>query len=196
MLVWPAIIRCSSSAIAVAKAGSFTCASTRRRASPATLSSSSSAARQASSASASRNGWPSASSALTPRSGQNTAAGPVAAAALRPIRAPSSAISAGVVRMSVTVGLCSKNSRPRNAAGTVSGGPKLTMSSAPGAITCGSPAAPAAVSRPGPADSTPPTRSSASSVVVRSSTPLTRRSSASASSARPPAPVAWKTSTS
>ncbi len=70
------------------------------------------------------------------------------------------------------------------------------MSSAPRLTTCGIPAAPAAVSRSGPAVSTPPTRSSASSVVVRSSTPASIPDRARASSARPPEPVAWNTSTS
>ena len=55
---------------------------------------------------------------------------------------------------------------------------------------------PAAVKRSGPALSTPPTRSSASSVVVRSSTPARKPDRASVSNARPPDPVAWKVSTS
>ena len=45
------------------------------------------------------------------------------------------------------------------------------MSSAPTEMTCGTPCSPAAVSRSGPAERTPPTSSSASSVVVMSSTP-------------------------
>ena len=101
-----------------------------------------------------------------------------------------------VVRISVTVGLWTKNCRSANCSGTVASGPKFTMSSAPRLTTCGTPAAPAAVSRSGPALSTPPTSSSASSVVVRSSTPASMPERASASSARPPEPVAWKTSTS
>ena len=67
---------------------------------------------------------------------------------------------------------------------------------APGAMTCGTPLSAAAVSRSRPADSTPPTRSSASSVVVRSSTPAIRPSRMNDSMVIPPVPVAWKTSTS
>ena len=78
----------------------------------------------------------------------------------------------------------------------MSRGPKLTMSSAPSDTTCGTPAAPAASSRSGPAERTPPTSSSASSVVVASSTPARKPSRTSASIDWPPAPVAWKTSTS
>src|SRR5438128_5079040 len=70
------------------------------------------------------------------------------------------------------------------------------MSSAPSETTCGIPARPAASSLSGPAESTPPTSSSASSVVVRSRTPLRKLDSTSASMDCPPVPVAWKTSTS
>ena len=55
---------------------------------------------------------------------------------------------------------------------------------------------PAAVRRSGPALRKPPTCSSASSVVVRSSTPAMSPSSMSDSMACPPLPVAWKTRTS
>ena len=48
---------------------------------------------------------PGASSADTPLSGTNRAVGPVARPASRPTLRPSSAISSGVVRISVTVGL-------------------------------------------------------------------------------------------
>ena len=46
-----------------------------------------------------------ASSADTPPSGTNRAVGPVAAASFAATLRPSSAISSGVVRISVTVGL-------------------------------------------------------------------------------------------
>ena len=74
----------------------------------------------------------------------------------------------------------------RERSGTVSRAPKLTMSSAPSETTWGTPAAPAASRRSGPAESTPPTRSSASSVVVRSSTPARKPPSLSPSIACPP----------
>ena len=82
--------------------------------------------------------------------------------------------------------------RSSNCAGSVSRAPKLTMSSAPTDTTCGMPSRPAISSRSGPADSTPPTRSSHSSVVVASSTPLRKPDSISPSMAMPPTPVAWK----
>ena len=64
-----------------------------------------SAAKSAASASGSWNGWPSASIIETPASGTNSATGPVAAESLRAIRRPSSALSSGVVRISVIDGL-------------------------------------------------------------------------------------------
>ena len=70
--------------------------------------------------------------------------------------------------MRVTLELCTNRFRPRNASGTVSSAPQLTMSSAPTETTCGMPVDAAAVSRSGPAENTPPTRLSASSVVVTS----------------------------
>jgi hypothetical protein len=51
-----------------------------------------------------------------------------------------------------------------------------------------------ASSRSGPAANTPPTSRSQTSVVVRSSTDPISPSSTSFSMARPPVPVAWKTS--
>ena len=71
--------------------------------------------------------------------------------------------------------------------------PKLTMSSAPTDTTWGTPSRPAISSRSGPAESTPPTRSSHSSVVVTSSTPRRKPDSISPSIDSPPTPVAWKT---
>ena len=50
---------------------------------------------------------PGASIAETPRSGRRISTGPRAAFALRPISSPSSRFSWGVVRISVTVALCS-----------------------------------------------------------------------------------------
>ena len=59
----------------------------------------------AASASGHQNGFPSTSIADTPLSGSITAVGPAAADALRAISSPSRAISSGVVRIRVTVGL-------------------------------------------------------------------------------------------
>ena len=69
--------------------------------------------------------------AETPRSGRNTAAGPEDADTRSARRRPSSAHSSGVVRISVTDALWRWNRRRANWAGTVSSGPKFTMSSAP-----------------------------------------------------------------
>ena len=82
-------------------------------------------------AAGSSNGWPARSMAETPCSGSRMAAGPLAAASLRPISSPSLAFSSGVVRISVTLALWTWNLRSANFSGTVSRGPKLTMSSAP-----------------------------------------------------------------
>ena len=54
---------------------------------------------------------------------------------------PSSAHSSGVVRISVTDGLCTYRLRSSNCGGTVSRAPKLTMSSAPSETTWGRPCA-------------------------------------------------------
>ena len=70
------------------------------------------------------------------------------------------------------------------------------MSRQPGVTMAGVPVLPAASSRVGPAPRMPPTNSSAHSVVVMSSTPAVMPASTSDSIARPPVPVAWKTSTS
>jgi hypothetical protein len=69
-------------------------------------SSSRSAPNSASSAAGSWNGCPSVAISETPRSGTNSVTGPRAALSFRAMRRPSSAHSDGVVRMSVTVGLC------------------------------------------------------------------------------------------
>ena len=145
----------------------------RRRSCSSTLSASVSLQRRrtsASSASGSWNGWPSTSIIETPRSGTNSAVGaaspPTAcgrSCGRAPRTPPASCASAS------PSGCGRRGSGPRTARGTVSRGPKLTMSSAPSDTTCGRPAAPAASSRSGPAESTPPTSSSASSVVVTSS---------------------------
>ena len=126
----------------------------------------------------------------------NSAVWPVAADSLRAIWRPSSTISSLVVRISVTDGLCTYRLRSSNCGGTVARAPKLTMSSAPSDTTWGRPSRPAASSRSGPADSTPPTSSSHSSVVVMSSTPCRKPESIRPSIAFPPAPVAWNVSTS
>ena len=70
------------------------------------------------------------------------------------------------------------------------------MSKQPGPTTAGIPTRPVAFIRSGPAVRTPPTNSSASSVVVRSSTPATIPESMIVSIDLPPAPVAAKTNTS
>ncbi|CAA9571499.1 MAG: hypothetical protein AVDCRST_MAG87-2459 [uncultured Thermomicrobiales bacterium] len=132
----------------------------------------------------------------TPRSGMNSVTGPVAALSLRPMIRPSAAFSSVVVRIRVTEALWRKSLRSRNRSGTDSTGPKLTMSSAPSETTWGSPSAPATWRRSGPEGSTPPTRVSASSVVVVSSTPVMTPPRTSDSIVSPPIPVAWKTRTS
>ena len=110
-------------------------------------------------------GLPSVAIIEIPRSGTKSAVGPFAPLSFRATRFPSSAHSSGVVRISVTVGLCTYRFRERNCSGTVSIGPKFTMSSAPSETTCGTPSSPATSSRFGWAASTPPTSSSQSSVV-------------------------------
>ena len=60
----------------------------------------------AASASGHQNAFPSASIAETPLSGTSTHVGPLAALVFSAIPFPSRSISSGVVRMSVTVGLC------------------------------------------------------------------------------------------
>ena len=86
--------------------------------------------------------------------------------------------------------------RSRYGSGTVSGGPNVPISVAPSDTTWGVPARPPASRRSGPALKIPPTTSSVSSVVVTSRTPLMKPERTSYSMARPPDPVAWKTSTS
>ena len=131
------------------------------------------------------------------RAGRTARSGPCAAVSLRPISPAQLARTRRASSASASPSGCGRRGcGPRTAAGTVSRGPKLTMSSAPSETTWGTPAAPAASSRSGPAESTPPTSSSASSVVVASSTPARKPPRTSASIDWPPAPVAWKTSTS
>ncbi len=78
----------------------------------------------------------------------------------------------------------------------VCGSPKFAMSRHPGAMTAGMAAVVMASMRVGPAESVAPTSSSAHSVVVMSSIPLTMPDSMSASMVFPPVPVAWNTRTS
>ena len=73
--------------------------------------------------------------------------------------------------------------------GTVSGAQKFTISRQPGVTIAGVPVFAAASRRVGPALNTPPTSSSAHSVVVRSSTPLIIPASIRLSIVRPPVPV-------
>ena len=96
------------------------------------------------------------------------------------MRRPSSAHSSGVVRISVTVGLCTYRFRrgtppARSRAAEVDHVERAERDHLRQAEL------PAASSRSGPAESTPPTRSSASSVVVASSTPARKPPRASAS---------------
>lgn len=69
----------------------------------------------------------------------------------------------------------------------------VTISIAPGSTTCGMPRELAACKRSGPALKKPPHSSSASSVVVKSSTASITPCSTNSSMARPPVPLAWKT---
>jgi hypothetical protein len=87
--------------------------------------------------------------------------------------------------------LCSR--REAKIDGTVSSDQKFTMSSAPTEPTYGMPEVSNTSSLCGPADSTPPTNSSATSVVVRSSTAVSEPDATSFSIDCPPVPVAWKT---
>ena len=125
-----------------------------------------------------------------------TAHGPIDMFTLEAMARPIFSFSSTVVRMSVTVGLCLYRFRDWYCSGTVSHGPKFTMSSAPTDTTAGTPFKAAALQRSGPAVSTPPAISSHHSVVVRSSTPLMKPPLTSASIHFPPVPVAWNTSTS
>ena len=78
----------------------------------------------------------------------------------------------------------------------VSASPKLAISKHPGAMTAGIWALVMASILDGPAESVAPVTSSAHSVVVRSSMPLTIPVSMRSSIVLPPAPVAWNTRTS
>jgi len=64
------------------------------------------AANSSSSAAGSQNGWPSASSADTPRSGMRKRIGPSHAPSLSAMKAPMARFSSGVVRIRVTCALC------------------------------------------------------------------------------------------
>ena len=150
----------------------------------------------AASASGSKNGLPGISKAETPPVGIRTTVGTVESTSVLAISAPIAAFSEAVVLIRVTFGLWTTKFRPENRSGTADLGPKLTMSSAPTLTTCGIPLLIAAFNRSGPAERMPPTCSSASSVVVRSSTAEISPSRINASIARPPTPVAWKTQTS
>ena len=76
-------------------------------------------------------GWPGASSIDTPPSGSRKRTGPFMALSRAPIHSPKARFSSRVVRIRVTFGLWMTNLRLRNFSGTLSRGPKLTMSSAP-----------------------------------------------------------------
>ena len=83
------------------------------------------------SASGSWNGCPGASRAETPPSGITKQTGPSIRFSLSTMKPPISLHSSGVVRISVTFGLCRYRRRFLNWVGTVSIAQKLTMSSAP-----------------------------------------------------------------
>ena len=125
----------------------------------------------------------------TPFRGRKIETGPLEALAFSAMISPRRAFSSTLVRISVMFGFHLCNLRSLYFSGTVSGAQKFTMSRQPGTITWGMPALPAASMRSGPAVSTPPTSSSAHSVVVMSSTPSIRPSSIRPSMVRPPAPV-------
>ena len=120
--------------------------------------------------------------------------GPVAAASF-PCRpgAPSSAISSARGAHQRHASDCGRRScRSANCVGHGVRGPKLTMSQrADGDHLRHAARARRASAGPGPADSTPPTRSSASSVVVRSSTPAMQPLPAERLQ-RPPAAIRWR----
>lgn len=144
-------------------------------------------------ASGSWNGCPGASSADTPVAGSTTDQGAFEAFSFPAMKRPNARFSSAVVRISVTCALCLWNFRPLNFPGTVSSGPKFTMSSAPTDTTYGTPARTIASIRPGPPGITPPTISSATSVVVASITPAMLPEATSRSMIFPPVPVAWNT---
>ena len=89
------------------------------------------ASNRAASVCGSWNGCPGASRAETPPSGMRKRTGPRIRLRRSPIQRPKAAFSSRVVRINVTLGLWTTKLRPRNRSGTVSRGPKLTMSSAP-----------------------------------------------------------------
>ena len=89
------------------------------------------ASNSAASASGSWNGAPGLSSIETPPSGSKKRTGPSIKFSRWPIHSPMARFSSRVVRISVTFGLWMTNLRLANRSGTVSRGPKLTMSSAP-----------------------------------------------------------------
>ena len=86
-----------------------------------------------------------------PQRDEQRPSGPSAPLSLRAIRRPSSAHLLRASCASASPSGCARRGcGPRTASGTVSRGPKLTMSSAPSETTCGSAGAPAASSRSGP----------------------------------------------
>ena len=107
------ISSCSRFAIASAKAGSLTSASTSCTSTLDGSTSSRSVSNSASSASGSWNTCPSMAIIETPRSGTKSTVGPVAALSLRAMIAAISRHSSGVVRISVMVGLWTYRFRSR-----------------------------------------------------------------------------------
>ena len=151
------------------------------------------ASKRARSASGSWKGWPGASRAETPPSGMRKRTGPVISLTRRAIHSPMRAFSSAVVRIRVTWGLCSTKRRLRYRSGTVSRGPKFTMSRAPTEPTQGIRVRMNAPKRSSSAARIPPIIMSQISVVVRSTAAARRPLSASFSMDRPPTPVAWNT---
>src|SRR5688572_27509266 len=145
------------------------------------------------SAAGSQKGLPGASMPETPPSGMRKRTGPCMRLSFSAMKRPMRAISSAVVRIRVTLELCLYRFLPRNCAGTVSMAQKFTMSSAPHDPTYGIGFLAKTSMRVGPAVRTPPTSSSAISVVVTSSTPARRPESTSFSIDWPPVPVAWNT---
>ena len=92
--------------MASAKAGSLTWRSSSTSSTRAPSTVARMASNRAASASGDQNGIPSASIMDTPRSGRNSATGPVASLSFAAMIRPSSAHSPGVVRIRVTCGLC------------------------------------------------------------------------------------------
>ena len=152
---------CRRSAIAIANAGSLMSVSQLVHLDPV-VEAVAQRPKESSSAEGSWKGCPSTAIIDTPRSGTKSAVGPIAAESFRPISRPSSRHRPPWCASGSRSGCGHEGFDPRTAAAASRGGRSSTISSAPSETTWGTPAAPAASSRSGPAESTPPTSSSAS----------------------------------